>query len=73
MSSIEDDEWLEITEDLFREPGTLPTKIKLYADANVSKQLVDAIRQADVSIHTVYEDRINTQAGSEYSGLGEEV
>jgi predicted nuclease of predicted toxin-antitoxin system len=62
MSTAESDGWFEISEDLIREPGTQSKKLKLYADANVPKQLTDEIRKAGIPIQTAYEDRVNTKA-----------
>lgn len=58
----ENEEWFELLEDLLREPGTKPRKLKICADANVPKRLVDEIRRAGVPVQTALESQVSTKS-----------
>ena len=56
----EDDDWFEISEDLWRDVHTQPKKFKLCADANIPQAFVDELRRAGILIRTASEDRVVT-------------
>ena len=60
--NLEDEEWFELEEGLLREPGTIPRKFKICADANVPKRMVDEIRQSGIPVKTTFEDQVSTKA-----------
>lgn len=50
---LADDEWFEISEDLWLDPKFRPKRLKLLTDAQVPRQVVAEIRAAGLSVATL--------------------
>lgn len=53
--NIPDDEWFELSDDLWLEPGEKRQKPRLLADHNVPRALVDEIRAHGIAVKTAQE------------------
>lgn len=63
MSLFEDSsEWFEISDDLWLDPKFVPKKLKLCADANIPRPIIEEIRQAGIPIRTATEDKAATHS-----------
>ena len=51
--------WFEVSEDLWREPGEKPRKLRLLADANFPSGLVEILRKRGIDVRTAQELRIH--------------
>ncbi len=49
------DGWFEVSEDLWREPGEKPLKLKLLADANFPSGLVEVLKKRGIEVRTAQE------------------
>lgn len=54
-----EDGWFEVSEDLWREPGEIPQKLRLLADANFPAGLVDILRKRGIEVRTAQELNIH--------------
>ena len=50
-----DDEWFEVSEDMWRDPHTTPTKLRLLADHNIPAEMVEELREAGIDVKTAAE------------------
>jgi predicted nuclease of predicted toxin-antitoxin system len=50
-----EDGWFEVSEDLWREPGEKPEKLRLFADANFPRGLVERLRNRGIEVQTAQE------------------
>lgn len=50
-----DDEWFELSDDLWLDPGEKRQKVRLLADHNVPQALVEEIRANDIAVKTARE------------------
>lgn len=57
-----EDEWFDISEDMWVEPNTTPRKLKLCSDASVPQPIIDELRNAGLSVLTAYECNVATHA-----------
>lgn len=62
MDMNEEDNWFEITVDLFLDPGAEAKKLRLYADVNVPKQMIEDIREESIPIITAVEDGFSSHS-----------
>jgi predicted nuclease of predicted toxin-antitoxin system len=51
--------WFEVSEDLWREPGEKPEKLRLLADANFPRGLVERLRKRGIDVKTAQELKIH--------------
>jgi hypothetical protein len=58
----DEDEWFEISEDLWLDPNRKPKKLKLCSDASVPQPIIDELRDAGIPVLTVYEADVATHA-----------
>jgi predicted nuclease of predicted toxin-antitoxin system len=54
-----EDGWFEVSEDLWQEPGKKPERLRLLADANFPRGLVERIRKPGIEVKTAQELRIH--------------
>jgi predicted nuclease of predicted toxin-antitoxin system len=52
------DEWFEVTDDMWRQPYELKTKLKLLADENLPHQVITELRSAHVLVKTAAENNL---------------
>lgn len=52
----EGDDWFELTQDLWRQPGTTPKKLNLCADASVPDAFVEQLRAAGIPTLYAHEE-----------------
>jgi predicted nuclease of predicted toxin-antitoxin system len=50
-----DDEWFELSDDLWLEPGEKRQKVRLLADHNVPQSLVEEVRAHGITVKTAHE------------------
>ena len=50
--------WFEVSEDLWREPGEKPEKLRLLSDANFPRALTEALRRRGIEVRTAQDLRI---------------
>ena len=50
-----EDGWFEVSEDLWREPGGKPEKLRLLADANLPRGLTERLRKRGIEVKTAQE------------------
>jgi predicted nuclease of predicted toxin-antitoxin system len=60
-----EDGWFRISEDLWRDPGETPQKLRLLADANFRARLVEALRKRGVEVRTSQELNIHRLSDEE--------
>jgi predicted nuclease of predicted toxin-antitoxin system len=54
-----EDGWFEVSEDMWRQPGEKPLKLRLLADANFPKGLVEVLRKRGFQVRTAQELKID--------------
>jgi predicted nuclease of predicted toxin-antitoxin system len=59
------DGWFEVSEDLRREAGEMPQKLRLLADANFPLGLVEALRKRSIEVRTAQELNIHRLSDKE--------
>jgi predicted nuclease of predicted toxin-antitoxin system len=62
MSASENEEWFEITQDLWLDPKAFPKKLKLCSDASVPQPVIDELTTASIPILTAYDDKVSTHS-----------
>lgn len=45
-------EWFEVTEDIWRQPGVIPPKLRLLSDVHVPKAMVEEMRSVGIDVET---------------------
>jgi len=54
-----EDGWFEVSEDMWREPGEKPLRLRLLADANFPSGLVQVLRKRGIDVRTAHELKIH--------------
>jgi predicted nuclease of predicted toxin-antitoxin system len=57
----DNDDWFEISDELWLDPKSHPKKLKLCADANIPQFVVDELRGAGIPVITAQDDNIETR------------
>jgi len=60
----EDNDWFEITEDLWLDPRTSPKKLKLCSDSSIPQPIVSELRSIGIPVVTAYEDGVSSHSDS---------
>lgn len=50
-----EDGWIEVSEDMWRDPGEQPRKVRLIADAHFPQKLVEVLRSNGLEVRTAQE------------------
>jgi predicted nuclease of predicted toxin-antitoxin system len=53
-----EDEWFEVSEDMWRDPREVPRRLKLCADASVPMSFVEKLKRAKIAIRAAREDNL---------------
>lgn len=72
LTRLEREGWFELSDDFWRQPGEVRPKLRLLADTNVSRQLVEALRSDGVSVVTSQELNIAHVDDSELYGRAQQ-
>lgn len=61
----EDSKWFEISDDFWAEPGFKPKKLKLLADAQFPKPIIEELRSAKISVRSITEEGLLRHSDSD--------